>query len=414
MSPNKPIRVLHLVDPASPGGGACTLHLLAEVLRRLNSIEHHVLVIGNRRRADLVRRCGVRGAGQINPPLGVPALARPQLKIWRRFTEHSAGRFDLVHAWTLESALLAGHVFRNTPMVATCSVGPTAGTSTSLLKALARKRPFPILTSSPGVFGRCASLGFDSEVLSVLPPAVHPQSVGMTPRAEVRRRWNVDDDTFVVGLLSDPWSWADALGGADILARLASAGRRMRLLVHHRAHRRVAAEKWIRSLGWSDFIDTDNNIAEPWSIVNGLDAALFVGSDMNVNRQPPQESAASMPATMPLLWAMAAEVPVIAESNDAVRDVIEEGRNGLLVSSGDRVAASNRLLRVHDDRSLAHRLGGAGLQTVHDRFHVSSFAVRLKDTYEHVLQGLPAHVLGVDQRPWVVRHVHQTESWTIH
>lgn len=417
------MRVLHLIDPASPGGGACTLFLLAEAMHRLNSVDQRVLILGNRRRTDLARRCGVAVSGQLNVPLGLPMLARVQLKTWRDAAERLGFIPDIVHAWTPYSALLAASVISKSKLLGTFTVGPTPGLAVSLLASRRRRRPFPIIATSAGVFQECAALGIDSEHLSVLPPAVNPKSVHMTPRKVLRRRWHIDNDTFVVGLLADPWSWSDAHNATDILARLASAGRRIRLLVHHRAFRRVHAERWVAALGWPDFIITDDEVAEPWKIVNGLDAALFVGSDMNVPRLRPsrailpardrRRSPRPMPGTMPLLWAMAAGVPVVAEMSPAVIDVVRDGRNGLLVSRGDLVTAADRMLRLHDDRSLARRIGGAALDTVNESFDISAYAVRLRDTYEHVVQDLSPYVLGVDQRPWAARRDSETESWTM-
>lgn len=422
------MRVLHLIDPASPGGSGCTLHLLAEAVKRLNSVEHRVIVLGNRRHADVARRCGVRPWGQVQPPLNIPMLARHSMKRLARLMQSAAGRFDIVHAWTAESALLATIAFPDAQRMATLPVGPVTGPSVDMLVRLLQRRPMPLCASSSGVFREFESLGVDSELLSVLPPGVNPQSVHMLSRKTLHKRWGVDRDTFVVGLLSEPPNWSDAHLAVDIIARPVSAGRSIRVVLHPRAFRRVEAEYWSRELGQFDFVITEPQLSEPWRIVRGLDMAFMIGSDANALDLRESGSLLSvftgggrrlrpMPGIMHLLWAMAAERPVVAEASDAVRDVLEDGVNGLLVNQRDIIAAADRIKRLYDDRTLAGRIGAAALERIEEDFHISAFCVRLKDTYQHVIDGLPPHVLGVDHRPWVARkRMDETETepqWTM-
>ena len=69
------MRVLHIIDPGSPGGGACTLQLLSEPLTRLTSVDQDVLLIGTGWHADLARRCGVEPTGRITAPRYGPRMA---------------------------------------------------------------------------------------------------------------------------------------------------------------------------------------------------------------------------------------------------------------------------------------------------------------------------------------------------
>lgn len=408
------MRVLHLIDPASPGGSGCTLHLLAETVHRLNSIDHGVIVLGNRRHTDLARRCGVRVWGQIPAPLNIPLMARHSMKKLARMMQSAAGAFDIVHAWTVESALLSILTFPHCKRLATLSVGPRTGPTVELLNKLLKRHPMPMCAASSGVFREFESLGVAAELLSVLPPGVNPESVHMLPRAQLHERWNIDTDTFVIGLLSEPPDWADAHLAVDIIARPRAAGRNIRVVVHPRAFRRVEAEFWSRELGWHDFIITDPQLSEPWKLVNGLDMAFMIGSESNALDLSESGSPLSMltggerrlrpmPGIMPLLWMMAGELPVVAEASDAVRDVLEDSVNGLLINQRDIIAAADRIKRLHDDPTLAGRIGAAARQRVEQDFHISSYCVRLKDTYEHIIEGLPPHVLGVDNRPWVAR-----------
>jgi glycosyltransferase involved in cell wall biosynthesis len=101
-----------------------------------------------------------------------------------------------------------------------------------------------------------------------------------------------------------------------------------------------------------------------------------------------------MPGVMPLLWAMAAGLPVIAEDSDAVRGIVQNGVTGLLVPQADIAGTAERLLELVDDRDSAQRLGTAARQTINASFHVRDYCARLEHVYQRVARGLPAHVVA--------------------
>jgi hypothetical protein len=186
------VKVLHLIDPASPGGGACTLRLLAEPLRRLSSVEQDVLVLGSRRHGDLARSCGVEVRGLISPPLNRPVLARKSLAHTINMLELNEGAYDVIHAWTLASGLLATWAVPHRKRVATLAVGPVSGVDLHLLKRLLGQYELPMLASSSAVEQEYRSMGLGETPLSILPPAVNPEFGGAgvarsAPQAMARR-----------------------------------------------------------------------------------------------------------------------------------------------------------------------------------------------------------------------------------
>jgi phosphatidyl-myo-inositol alpha-mannosyltransferase len=58
--------------------------------------------------------------------------------------------------------------------------------------------------------------------------------------------------------------------------------------------------------------------------------------------------------------AMAAGLPVVASDIAGYREVVRDGREGLLVPPGDPEGLAAAIRRVIDDRDLADRLGNAG------------------------------------------------------
>jgi phosphatidylinositol alpha-mannosyltransferase len=67
-----------------------------------------------------------------------------------------------------------------------------------------------------------------------------------------------------------------------------------------------------------------------------------------------------------LVEAMAAGLPVVASDIPGYREVVADGREGLLVPPGDAGAVAAALERVLGDRSLAARLGAAGRKRSQD------------------------------------------------
>lgn len=404
------MRVLHLIDPGSPGGGACTLQLLAEPVTRLNTVDQDVLLIGHERHEQLARECGVEPTGRLTAPHNEPALAGfagSALKHYIRESEEARGQYDIIHTWTARSTLLAAMAAPQRKRVATLSVGPVNSFVMQLLGAVLEYRPCPLLATSRSVRRDFIAMGLDDELIDVLPPAVHPEAVELEDRAALRARWGVEKNSFVIGLLAEPVNWCDAKSAVRILALAAESKRDVRLVLHPKASRRTDAQIWAEKIGLDDRIILEDDVAVPWKVVNGLDAALLLGDDTSTFDLRHAGSPFSllfgggralrpMPGVMPALWAMAAGVPVVAESSAAAHEFIEDGVTGLLVPQHDQNRAADRLVRLYDDRTIGGRIGAAARQQIHDRYHVSAYCVRLKDVYERILEGREARIAHDD------------------
>ena len=67
-----------------------------------------------------------------------------------------------------------------------------------------------------------------------------------------------------------------------------------------------------------------------------------------------------------LLEAMAAGTPVVASDNRGLRDLIQDGHNGLLAPQNDSNALAKTLVRVLTDSALSKKLKTNGQKTAHD------------------------------------------------
>jgi phosphatidyl-myo-inositol alpha-mannosyltransferase len=88
-----------------------------------------------------------------------------------------------------------------------------------------------------------------------------------------------------------------------------------------------------------------------------------------------------------LLEAMACETPIVCSDILGFRDVVADGREALMVPSGDRDAIADALVQVLESPSLARRLGATGRANALD-YSWSSVTTQVLEVYQSVLGGV--------------------------
>jgi glycosyltransferase involved in cell wall biosynthesis len=91
-----------------------------------------------------------------------------------------------------------------------------------------------------------------------------------------------------------------------------------------------------------------------------------------------------------LVEAMACGTTVVSTAVSAIPELIDDGRNGLLVDPDDPAALAGALARLHADPALAARLAQAGRETVRERFDGDRMAGELAAIFRRL--ALPAEV----------------------
>ena len=71
--------------------------------------------------------------------------------------------------------------------------------------------------------------------------------------------------------------------------------------------------------------------------------------------------------------AMAAGLPVIASNVGGLREVIDDGKSGMLVPFGDTVKMSSAILALLSDHERANRMGKNGKLRIEQLFSVNIF-----------------------------------------
>jgi hypothetical protein len=388
------MRILHLLDPGSPGSGASILKLAADPISRIRSIDHVPIVVGNDHHAAVAQRCGIDIAGHIAAPARRPILGRHALRALLDEYENAGQGIDLIHAWSAESLLMALGAAAPVRILGTLPIGPAGGLTSKALAIALEQRPVPMMALSSQIASEHALSGVPAEDIHVIAPAVNETSLNadQAARTTLRHRWSAGPHTLVVGLLAEPPEWSDARAAATICLMAELAAYDVRLVVHPSAARRVETRRWLRDSGHEELMTIDDEIAEPWRIVHGLDAALVLGDDTSTDDLRAMSSPLAWlvgggrrlhpsPAVLPLLWAAIAGLPIIGEATTTFSSIIDDGASGLLVNKGDVNAAADRVMRLAEDRQLAGRLGSAARSMARTRFSVSAFCVRLKELY---------------------------------
>jgi glycosyltransferase involved in cell wall biosynthesis len=87
---------------------------------------------------------------------------------------------------------------------------------------------------------------------------------------------------------------------------------------------------------------------------------------------------------MSVLEAMAHGLPVVASGVGGIPELLESGKEGLLIPPGDPAALAAAMLRVAGDRDLRLQLGGAGRARAVTEFSLDATAANYQRLYDRV------------------------------
>jgi len=88
---------------------------------------------------------------------------------------------------------------------------------------------------------------------------------------------------------------------------------------------------------------------------------------------------------MALLEAMYMRTPVVCTGVGGMKEIIEDGVNGLLVPSGDSSALANCLAKLYENQEMARRLARNARATIEERFSLDETMGNLCRVYDEVL-----------------------------
>jgi len=86
-----------------------------------------------------------------------------------------------------------------------------------------------------------------------------------------------------------------------------------------------------------------------------------------------------------VIEAMSAGIPVIASDIGPLREIINDGENGILIPKKDPVALRSAIERLIKDRDLMRRLGEEGRRTILEKFSLKKAIREIEGVYERIL-----------------------------
>jgi glycosyltransferase involved in cell wall biosynthesis len=374
------MRVLHLIDAASPQACPATLALMGEAIGRTPGIEQEVLLLGGAALGEAAKAAGIARATLLGVPTG--RAMRGWFAVRRCLS--SLGRFDLMHCWSAGTLTLATLMQRDVPRVATFTQRPTARVAHWLrMLGAAPGRASAFLPISATIRRELISHGVPEGVVHVLRPGLDLGRVSQANRDGLRESWGLDPrdrGAVVVGLIADPPDAVDAMfsalavgiAGEVYSPREPNAAHRVYVLVHPQMTRRVNAQATMDEIGRPANVIVEPRLSLPWEVLPGCDVALATvrgGGGLS------------------LLWAMAANVPIVAEADYAVSEVVEANHSALLTKPGEHKQIAHRITQLIDDPRLAWKLRDTARHECYSFFSKQRYAANLKTVYEQHVAG---------------------------
>lgn len=283
------MHVLHLIDDASPQATPVTLAWMAATMSLpvdasvdVDTQQHtaEALLLGGDELGQAARFADLPNAQRQHVPFGravagFPAFARKTRGLQRP---------DLVHCWSVGSLIAAAIRYPLVPRLLTLTVWPTTKTARALRQAstLMNPRKLHLHVPHPSWQTQLTHCGFTHRSVHVLPPMVNPGLLDQAePVAVLRERWQAEPEDRVVALLSHPTTAGNATTGVLelgiaclLLAYRQNHNCRHILLVHPQQRRRLPAEQMVREFGGTWRVVQDAELAAPWRVLPGADAAM--------------------------------------------------------------------------------------------------------------------------------------------
>ena len=372
-------RVLHLINGEYFGGSARVLMNYLEAPARTAEIAVGVIFPG-----ELERR--LRAAGietellEMRGRLDLGATRRV-LALSRRF------RADLIHTHQVRNTLLGRLAsIAGGPPVVTHVHSPAFRESTHAVRnavtgivdrSIAR-RTRRFIAVSRSLAGDLRRLGIGEERIRIVPNGIAlPEPPDVDRRAMVREELHLPPDDLVIGMVANfrPRKGTELL--IDAAGRLARDGAPIRLLLVGEAFREgsrdYAAElaDRARQVGLGERIVFTGFRADVDRLIQGLDVFVL-----------PSRFGEGLP--MVLLEAMGSAVPVVTTPVEGIAELVESGRNGLLVPVDDATALYRALRSLRDDPGRRTELGQAGRATVIAGYTADRMAEGIESVYEEV------------------------------
>lgn len=217
---------------------------------------------------------------------------------------------------------------------------------------------------------------FDAPRLSAIHNGVDTARYAPDPecRARMREAFGYRDDEVVFGIAA---RLVEAKGHTflfDAAAQLVEEFPTLRLLVLGQGALEAPLRTQVSRLGLDERVHFAGFRNDMEQCVHAFDVGVLPSIDCDTSSFSLKEQ-------------MAAGIPVITSDYGGLPEIVDDGREGLVVPNGtvEPLAAAMRQLAL--DPEARHRMGAAGRERVLKEFSLESFAVRTVDVYRSAIKG---------------------------
>jgi len=358
------MRILHLDTRPDWRGGQLQILL---TLRGLRERGHQAQLMA-RRDSPLARRAAAEG---FSVHLFPPRFLRLQAALCLREILDQQP-FDILHAHdphALTAAWLARANRRSRLVVARRVAYPLSRAPLSLARYRAARR---IIAVSQFVADSAIASGMDSSRVAIVYDGVEIPALNTAEmRRSARAQWEIADHDLLIGCVG----YLLPEKGQETLLRALPHIRKQfphcRVILAGDGPSRAKLQSLARELGIGDAVIFAGFVEDVEAVYRALD--LFVFPSL------------AEPLGSSLLTAMAHGLPVMAVASGGVPEIIESGRNGILVDSPDALKFAAAVCQVLDDPGEAARMAKTARETVERRFSAQLLAENTLRQYQTVL-----------------------------
>lgn len=185
---------------------------------------------------------------------------------------------------------------------------------------------------------------------------------------DVRKEFGIDRDSVVIGFVGR----LDWRKGLKTIVDAAEGLQGVKFLIVGEGDAREGFISEIKRKGLEEIFILAGTRHDVPRVLKAMDIFIF----------PTEAESFGMAA----VEAMAANKPVIASDIGALREIIKDGENGILIPQKDSDALRSAIVRLMDDRVVMKRLGEEGRRTVLERFSLRDRIREIEEVYEKVLE----------------------------
>jgi len=368
------ISVMHLISSSGFFGAESVLMTLAKNVQD----EKYVPIVG----AFKDRRDGAQAE----------IIARARESGLETFLLECSGRFDLWAAFRLRKYLTENKI----------NVLHTHNYKADVIGALAaRMGGIPIVATAHGFTDMTASVSFYEKldrlflrmffdrvvtVTDKMLPALTPRRKRVIPngintdffntnietRDAFRRKYNIREDDMLVGTIGRLSKEKDQIMFLEALEPLMRDEARLKIIIVGSGPKEMELKEFVTAKGLSDRVVFTGIIKDVGPVYMALD--VFVLSSLTEG----------VPLTV--LEAMASGLPVVATKVGGIPQMIEDGRNGLLIEPRNREALREKIGQLLKDPSRRKSLGASGQAFVRENYSLESMCEAYKKVYDEVLE----------------------------